>query len=117
MQHIYENVPILGINYSSLDHNTIDHSRSETTENYPNQSTVQNNVKHLNNNNHQLSINENHTATKESNPSPNIISVKEGDLTVRKGIHLLNEKQNLFESLIFIIFRFYNFIAFIKKSV
>jgi len=41
----------------------------------------------LNNNNHQLSVNRNQIPRKAPNPPPNIILVKEGDLTIRKGIY------------------------------
>ncbi len=63
----------------SLDDNTADHSRLETTDN---QSTAQSDIKRVNDNNHQLNTNGSYISREESNPLPNITSVKEGDLTV-----------------------------------
>lgn len=110
LEHIYENVPILPISDLIINRNPDNNSpltTGKTDRSRP--------ISPTNNNNYLTTTNGNHIDTNESNPIQNVILAKEGDLTVRKGIFLVDEKQKLFENFPVYYFRFCCSITFIKK--
>jgi hypothetical protein len=90
LKHIYENVPMLPISDSALNPNTDDHFQSATRKTHHNRPIFP-----TNNKNQQPTTNGNYIDANESNLIQNIILAKEGELTVRKGIFLVNEKKKV----------------------